>query len=100
MAKETKKEGVKEVKKPKTYKFKGLVVINGEATELKGDDLKEMLLGVETPTSIKTNVHLEVTSGGKTLSKDLKVFDAKRAFTGIDNTNLDLLVINLGRTLA
>jgi len=94
----TKKKTVKKIVKPE-LKYKLEIRVNGKVLKSTGDDLSKMLSKIDFPDFIKSETNIIVSNETKTLQRDLKVFQARRCFTGYDNTNLELLSISLTKQL-
>lgn len=89
-------------KKPKpkpTPKYKLEIRVNNIVLKSEGDDLYKMLSEIDFPSFIKSETNIIASNKSNTLQKDLKVFQARRCFTGFKNTSLELLGINLTKQL-
>lgn len=96
--KKTIKKTVKKTPKVEP-KYKLEIRVNGKLLKAEGDDLYKMLSEIDFPPFIKSETNIIVSSKTKTIQKDLKVFQARRIFTGYDNTSMQLLCINLTKQL-
>lgn len=92
-----KSEPVKKAAKKFDYQVE--ILSSGLEYKAEGNDLYELLKAFPAPALFNTETNLKVTKGGKTIQKDLKVFDARRCFTGFETTSLELLAIGLNRML-
>lgn len=98
MKKTIKKPTKKTTPKP-TPKYKLEIRVNNQILKAEGDDINKMLSSIDFPTFIKSETNIIVLNEKKTIQKDLKVFNARRCFTGYDNTSLELLSIALTKQL-
>jgi len=98
-----KKKTTKKITKKKTVKpepkYKLEIRVNGKVLKSTGDDLTKMLSEIDFPDFIKSETNIIVSNETKTLQRDLKVFQARRCFTGYDNTSINLLGISLTKQL-
>lgn len=82
-----------------TQKYKLEIRVNDKVFKATGDDLSVMLAEINFPDFIKSETNIIASNKTKTLQRDLKVFQARRVFTGYDNTSMQLLGIALTKQL-
>lgn len=80
-------------------KYKLEIRVNGQVLKATGDDLSKMLSAIDFPSFIKSETNIIASNENKTIQKDLKVFNARRCFTGYENTSLELLGISIMKQL-
>ena len=92
---------VKKATKPRkpAPKYKLEIHVNDKVFKAKGDDLSVMLSEIDFPDFIKSETNIIASNKTKTIQKDLRVFQARRTFTGYDNTSMQLLGISLAKQL-
>lgn len=76
--------------------YKVLLTMNNEKSEYFGNDLREMIGKFTPPDIIKSETSITAIKGDKTITKDMRVYDAKRLFGKYTNkTALTLFIDNL-----
>ncbi len=89
------KEKIEEKKSEPIFEL--TVLCMGETHHSVGDDLTALLKNFTPPPLFKTATNIIVRKAGKTVQRDLKVYDARRLFN--NKTSLELFINNLTRQL-
>lgn len=92
------KKPEKKVAKPKKQpKYKVSIEVNGETTDLKGDDVLTVLQKFEKPAIIKTDFVVKIDTKSKTVVDFVGVHEARKLLS--NTTALELFAHNLTKRL-
>jgi hypothetical protein len=86
--------------KEKKFNYHIEIESSGVVYKADGNDIYKLLKEFPRPGLFKSETNIKVTKDGKTIQKDLKVFDARRVFAAFDSTSLELLAISIGKMFA